>query len=159
MSSFPCKVPTQCLDSTVSPLRLRWVKDVCMCRCNLPSALLAEWSGSFTCHCGNTGVERTPNESQHIKLALEKNILPPLLQGLELATFRSRVWRSINKPSIDTAYTWRGKDRQGEKKERKKSCEHKRKLKGWAIIASALADSSQALFHQPVCLIDVIDSV
>ena len=28
--------------------------------CNLPPALLAEWPGSFTCHCGNTGVERTP---------------------------------------------------------------------------------------------------
>ena len=61
------------LDSRiVSPLRLRWVKGVCVLRCNLPPALLAEWPGSFTCHCGNTGVERTPNMSQHTKLTLEK---------------------------------------------------------------------------------------
>ena len=26
--------------------------------CNLTPALLAEWPGSFTCYCGNTGVER-----------------------------------------------------------------------------------------------------
>ena len=39
-------------------------------------------------------VERTPNKSQHTKLTLEKNILPPLLQGFELATFCSRVRRS-----------------------------------------------------------------
>ena len=28
--------------------------------CNLPPALLAEWPGSFTCYCSNTGVERIP---------------------------------------------------------------------------------------------------
>ena len=51
------KVPTPCLDSgTVSPLRLCWVKSVCVFRCDLP--LLSEWPGSFTCHCGNTGVNR-----------------------------------------------------------------------------------------------------
>ena len=53
-----------------------------------------------TCHLHfwqnhrDTGVERTPNKSQHTKLTLEKKILPPLLPGLELATFRSRVRRS-----------------------------------------------------------------
>ena len=62
--------------------------------CNLPPALLAEWPRSFTCHCGNTGVERTPNKSQHTKLTLEKKILPPLLPGFKLATFQSGVWRS-----------------------------------------------------------------
>ena len=35
-------------------------------------------------HCGNAGMERTPNKSQHIKLTLEKKILPPLLPGVEL---------------------------------------------------------------------------
>ena len=30
-------------------------------------------------YCSNTGVERTPNKSQHTKLTLEKKILPPLL--------------------------------------------------------------------------------
>ena len=34
------------------------------------------------------------NKSHHRKLTLEKKILPPLLQGFELATFRSRVRRS-----------------------------------------------------------------
>ena len=46
------------------------------------------------CHCGNTGVERTSNKSQHTQLTLEKKILPPLLPGFEPATFRSRVRRS-----------------------------------------------------------------
>ena len=93
-------VPTLCLDSDIiSPLWLRWVKGVCVFRCNLPPALLAEWLGSFMCHCGNTGVERTPNKIQHTKLTLEKKILSPLLPGFELATFRSRVRRSTNKLS------------------------------------------------------------
>ena len=39
---------------------------------NLESAFLAEWPGSFTCYCGETGMERTPNKSQHTKLTLEK---------------------------------------------------------------------------------------
>ena len=37
------------------PFQLCWIKGVCMCRRNLPSALLAKWLGSFTCHCGNMG--------------------------------------------------------------------------------------------------------
>ena len=40
------------------------------------------------------GVQRALNKSQHTKLTLEKKILPPLLPGFELATFRSRVQRS-----------------------------------------------------------------
>ena len=35
----------------------------------------------------NTGLERTPYESQHGKLILERRILPPLRPGFELATF------------------------------------------------------------------------
>ena len=76
------------------PNQHRWVKGVCVFRCNLSPALLAEWLGSFMCHCGNTGVERTRTKSRHTKLILEKKILPLLLLGLELATFWSRVWRS-----------------------------------------------------------------
>ena len=34
-----------------------------MFSCNLPPALLAEWAGSFTHCCGNTGVERIPKVS------------------------------------------------------------------------------------------------
>ena len=67
---------------------------LCVFRCNLPPALLAEWPRSFPSHCGNTGVERTPNKSRQRKLTLEKKILPPLQPGFELATFRSRVRRS-----------------------------------------------------------------
>ena len=78
----------------VSPHRLRWVKGVCVFRCNLLPALMAKWPGSFTCQCGYTVVERTPYESQHTKLTLEKKILPPLLPGFEPAAFRSRDRRS-----------------------------------------------------------------
>ena len=43
VSLFPDRFPTLCLDSgIVSPLRLLWVKGVCVFRCNLPLALLAE---------------------------------------------------------------------------------------------------------------------
>ena len=51
----------------------------------------------FTCHCSNTGVEQASNKSQHTKLTLEKIIIPLLLLGFKLATFRSRVWHSTNK--------------------------------------------------------------
>ena len=77
--------------SIVSPLWLHWVKGVCLFRCNLSPALLAEWPGSFTCHCGYTEVTRTPNKSLRTKLTLEKNILLPLLPGFKLATFWSQV--------------------------------------------------------------------
>ena len=42
------------------------------------------------------GVERTPIKRQHRKLTLEKKILPPLLPGLELVTFRLLVLCSTN---------------------------------------------------------------
>ena len=61
---------------------------------NLPPALLAEWPGSFTCHCSNMGVEWALNKSQHTKLTLEKKILTPLLPGFKLATFQSWAWHS-----------------------------------------------------------------
>ena len=50
---FPDRFPTLCLDSIDSPLKLRWVKGVLVLRCNMPLALLAEWPGSFTCHCSS----------------------------------------------------------------------------------------------------------
>ena len=46
------------------------------------------------CHCCNTRVEQTENRSQHTKLTLKKKILPLLLLGFELTTFRSQVRRS-----------------------------------------------------------------
>ena len=72
----------------------------CVLRCNLPPSLLAEWPESFTYHCGNSGIDyRTLNKSQHTKLTLERKILPLLLPGFELATFRWRVQCCTNKPS------------------------------------------------------------
>ena len=85
------------LHSQPTPTSL--VKGVCVFRCNLPHVLLAQWLGSFTCHCSNTGVERIPNKSQHTKLTLQKKILPPFLPGLKLATFQPQVWHSTNKLS------------------------------------------------------------
>ena len=40
------------------------------------------------------------HKSQHRKLTLEKKILPPLLSGLEPATFESRVRRSTTELSL-----------------------------------------------------------
>ena len=95
VSLLPDRFPILCLDSgIVSSLGLRWVKGVYVFRCNLLPALLAKGPGSFTCHCGNTKVERIPNKGQHGKLTRKKKILPPLLPGFELETFRSRVRRS-----------------------------------------------------------------
>ena len=75
-------VPSLCLDrGIVSPLRLRWINGVHFRR-NLPHAPLAEWPGPFACHCGNTGVERTPNKSQHRNLTLEKKIPPAASAGI-----------------------------------------------------------------------------
>ena len=54
---------------------------------------------------GKTGVERTPNKSQHTKLTPEKNNFPQLPPGFELATFRSRVRCSTNKLSGFTEMT------------------------------------------------------
>ena len=97
VSSFPDRFPTLWLDSgIISPFRLRWVKGVCLFRWNLQLALLAQWPGSFTCHCGNTGVEWNPNKSQHTNLTLENKILPGCLPELESVTFWSWVWRSTN---------------------------------------------------------------
>ena len=68
----PGLVPTLNLYTVIS-LRLRWAK---VFRYNLPPTPLAEWPGPITWHCGNTGVERTPNKSQHTCLTPEKKILP-----------------------------------------------------------------------------------
>ena len=98
VSSSPDWFP-HCLHSGIAcPLQLHWVKGVCVFKCNLPPALLVERLGSFTCHCGNMGVEWTPNKSQHTKLTLEKIILLPPLPGFELA-FNHKSSTLTNKPS------------------------------------------------------------
>ena len=65
---------------------------------------MAEWLGSITCHCGNTGVEWTLKKSQHTKLTLEKKILLPLLPRFKLATFPSWVWHSYGQAIQVTSY-------------------------------------------------------
>ena len=65
-----------------------------MFSCNLPPALLAEWPGSFTCYCDNSAWNGYQNKSQPRKLTPEIKMITPLLQGLEFATFQSRVWCS-----------------------------------------------------------------
>ena len=62
-----------------------------MFSCNMPPALLAEWPGISACYCNNIGWNGYRNKSQLRKLILEKKTLPPLVQGLEPATFQSWV--------------------------------------------------------------------
>ena len=44
-------------------------------------------------------MEQTPSKSQHTKSTLEKKIVPPLLPGFELATFRHESGALTNKLS------------------------------------------------------------
>ena len=60
----------------VSPLLLRWVKDVGVFRCNLPPTLMAEGPGSFTCYCGNTGVERILEKTISRRSSRDSNSQP-----------------------------------------------------------------------------------
>ena len=93
--------------SQLTPILLgRWVEEICVFTCNLPPALLAERSGSFTCHCGNLGVEGPPRECQQTKLTLENKILPLLLPGFELATFGSRVRRAYQQATPAGSYPY-----------------------------------------------------
>ena len=95
----------------VSPLRLRWVKGICVFKCILPPALfcfvLLNDRGLLRATAVTRGMERTPNKSQHTKLILEKNILLPLLPGFELATFRSRLRRSNQQANPAPGYRYR----------------------------------------------------
>ena len=73
----------------------------CVFSCNLPPALLAEWLGSFTRYCGNTGWNGYRNKSQLRQLTLDnkkkkkkRKKKTPFLPGLEPATSQSLVRRS-----------------------------------------------------------------
>ena len=59
----------------ISPLRLRRVKGVWVLKISPPPALLEKkWPGSFTCYCGNTGVELIPIwESARVVYSGEEN--------------------------------------------------------------------------------------
>ena len=98
-SSFPCWVPTLCLDSSVSQLPLRWVKNVCRFICYLPPAV---WHDDWS-RLRATTVTRGQNgylcKSQHRKFTLEKNILPPLLPGIEPVTFQPATGPALSQQS------------------------------------------------------------
>ena len=76
-------------------------------------------------------MERTPSKSQHTKLTLEKTILPPLQPGLELATFRSRVWHSNQQAyqncSSETRLHQQQKQEEEEQEEEEREKEGKRR--------------------------------
>ena len=86
-----------------------------MSRCNLPPALLAEWPGSFTCRCSNTGLERTPNQSAQ-KVNAEEKLLPPLLPGIEMrpsdheSVALPRTLHSTNKILVERRHLGRETD-------------------------------------------------
>ena len=60
---------------------------VCVFSCNLPSALLAEWTGFCVCYCGNMGVEQVLKWVGTERVCGEE-IFPLLLPGIELCTLR-----------------------------------------------------------------------
>ena len=66
-----------------------------MFSCNLPPALLAEWPGSFTCYCGNTGVERIPKleSAQKVDPGEENSPAAPTgIRDLSVTIQRSNHW-------------------------------------------------------------------
>ena len=57
-TKLSCANSARFLSQGIHNVKLLWIKGVCVRRCNLPPALLAEWPEFFTCHCGNTGCNR-----------------------------------------------------------------------------------------------------
>ena len=146
--SFLDRFPHLYLDSSiVSQLWLCWVKGVCVFRCKLPPALLAEWPGPFTCHCGNMRVELTPNKSQHKKCTLEKKILLSLLPGFKLTTFWSQVQRSYQQTipaSKDRLVTWYLMPSQPQRSYQGRTKFFKSRVKVWFSIC----DTSDFMFEK-----------
>ena len=105
VSLFLDRLPHYAWTTAYSALWLQWIRAVCVFRCSLPPALLAEWLGSFTHHCRNTGVARTPNKSQHTKLTLEKKSLLLLLSGLNSLPFHHESSALTNELSLLQAVT------------------------------------------------------
>ena len=91
---FPDKLLVSLFPDTVpglrhSPLRLHLIKGVCVFRCNLPPALLAEWLGSFIYHCGTTRDEYQLHQSLY--LSLDPCILV-LTDTMSLTPWDWHVW-------------------------------------------------------------------
>ena len=73
--TWNCCHLSACSVCTIKPhTSLQWhfiwshIRTVHMCCCNLPTAFLAEWLGSFTCYYSNTGAEQIPNYESAQKL-------------------------------------------------------------------------------------------
>ena len=65
-----------------SPLWLPSVKGACMLSCNLPPALMAEWPGfSFSCYCGNMGMEHIAKCKSPQKANYREENWPAALSG------------------------------------------------------------------------------
>ena len=92
VSSFPDMFPHYAWTAgIVSPLWLRCVKGVCEFACNLPTELLAEWPGSFTCHRSDTGLKRTRSKRQHTKLNMQKKIISRILSITSPALYQEAI--------------------------------------------------------------------
>ena len=99
VSSFPDRFPHyDC--GIVNPLWLRWVKGVCMFRCNLPPAIF------FTCHCGNTGVERTTNRVSTKSWLWKRKVFCRSCQDLNSQPFDHESSALTNKLSRLHCYYW-----------------------------------------------------
>ena len=84
------------------------------------------------------GWNRYRNKSQHRKLTLEKTILPPLLQGFEPATFRSRVRRSITTElSPPPRKGWK----EGGDQQQSEGTQRRRCLSSWSIPGQSKPES------------------
>ena len=61
--------------------------------CNLPPALLAGWPGSFTCYCGNAGVERIPKweSAQEVDSGEENSPVVPAGNRVHDLSIRSQA--------------------------------------------------------------------
>ena len=89
-------LPIPCVDSIFSPLQVHWVRGIlCVFRCNLPPALLAEWLWSFMCHCGNVWDGMDTKESAQKVCSGEENS-PITFARIQTETLGSWVWRSTN---------------------------------------------------------------
>ena len=81
---------------TVSLYSMPHTWGACVFRCNLPPAFLEECLVSFTCHCGNTGVEQIPKHESAQKVVPGVKMLLP---GINPVTFQPWFWHFITELS------------------------------------------------------------
>ena len=96
------------LPCTMSLHKKSHTQDACMFSCNLPPALLAEWPGSFTCYCGNTGREATTNNAWiwcscmciHMRTSVYSLTGRTLVKSLHRSQLRRNLRASTKKASL-----------------------------------------------------------